>query len=116
MHDQPSSARKTTLTLELVAMFWIAYRYRICIAAFPLRMSAVCLINLALYTSAVALRIFDSASLFSFATAAKMSWSSWLRMMSLMRMFVISIPHSWTCLATNLPSSKVTSSLFSSSS
>ena len=101
-------ARNTTLTLGFVAMFWIAYRYLICIAALPLKMSAVCLINLALYTYAVAFRILDYASLFYLATAAKMSWSSWLRIISLIKIFVISIPHSWTCLATNLPSYSVT--------
>lgn len=42
-------------------------------AAFPLRISAVCLMSRADSTSAVAFRILDSANLLSFATAERIS-------------------------------------------
>ena len=62
--NQFSSAKNTTLTLFCDAIPFIAYKYRICIAAFPLNISAVCLINFADSTSAVAFNIFDSKKLF----------------------------------------------------
>lgn len=58
--NQSSSAKNITLTPELLAIPFRASKYLICIAAFPLRISAVCLMSLADCTYAYAFSILDS--------------------------------------------------------
>ena len=67
----PLRLKKRTLGLGFDAIYWITYKYRICMAAFEFKMSADSLINLAASTSACAEMILLSANLLVLAVIDK---------------------------------------------